>query len=68
LSKEEVGELVAPHQDTLEIVHSWLEHHGVPSSFISNSHGGGWLKVTGVPVSQADKLVPALQAHGDERN
>ncbi|KAF8269933.1 peptidase S8/S53 domain-containing protein [Lactarius quietus] len=59
LSKEEVAELVAPHQDTLEIVHSWLEHHGVPSSDISTSHGGGWLTVTGVAVSQADQLLCA---------
>ncbi|KAF8269940.1 subtilisin-like protein [Lactarius quietus] len=58
-SKEEVAELVAPHQDTLKLVHSWLEHHGVPSSNISRSHGGGWLTVTGVPVSQADQLLCA---------
>ncbi|KAF8269941.1 peptidase S8/S53 domain-containing protein, partial [Lactarius quietus] len=59
LSREEVAELVAPHQDTLEIVHSWLEHHGVPSSDISTSHGGGWLTVTGVSVSQAYQLLCA---------
>jgi tripeptidyl-peptidase-1 len=57
LSREQVAELVAPHQDTLEIVHSWLVHYGVPSSSISNSHGGGWLKITSVPVSQADDLL-----------
>jgi tripeptidyl-peptidase-1 len=54
-----VAELVAPHQDTHELVHSWLEQHGVPSSSISKSHGGGWLTVTGVPVSQADDLLCA---------
>ena len=59
LSKEQVAELVAPHQDTLDFVHSWLEHHGVPSSSISTSHGGGWLTITGVPVSQADELLCA---------
>ncbi|KAF8269932.1 peptidase S8/S53 domain-containing protein [Lactarius quietus] len=59
LSKEEVAELVTPHQDTLEAVHSWLEHHGVPSSDISTSHGGGWLTVIGVAVSQADQLLCA---------
>ncbi|KAF8266398.1 peptidase S8/S53 domain-containing protein [Lactarius quietus] len=59
LSKEEVAELVAPHQDALELVHTWLEHHGVPSSSISRTHGGGWLTVTGVPVSQADELLCA---------
>jgi len=59
LSKEQIAELVAPHQDTLELVHSWLEHHGVPSSSISTSHGGGWLSITGVPVSQANELLCA---------
>ncbi len=59
LSKEEVAKLVAPHPDTLELVNSWLEHHGVPSSSISTTHGGSWLTVTGVPVSQANKLLDA---------
>ncbi|KAF8269942.1 peptidase S8/S53 domain-containing protein [Lactarius quietus] len=59
LSKEEVSELVAPHQNTLKLVHSWLEHHGVPSSSISRTHGDGWLTITSVPVSQADELLCA---------
>ncbi|KAF8263038.1 subtilisin-like protein [Lactarius quietus] len=59
LSREQVAELVAPHRDTLELVHSWLEHHGVQPSSISRSHGGGWLTITAVPVSQADKLLSA---------
>ena len=59
LSREQVAELVAPHQDALELVHSWLQHHGVPSSSVSTSHGGGWLTITGVPVSQADALLCA---------
>ncbi|KAH9014325.1 subtilisin-like protein [Lactarius hengduanensis] len=42
-----------------ELVHSWLEHHRVPSSSISTSHGGGWLTITGMPVSQADELLSA---------
>src|SRR6266702_2829133 len=59
LSKEDVAKLVAPHPDTLELVQSWLEHHGVPSSSISVTHGGGWLTLTGVPVSQANELLGA---------
>lgn len=50
---------MAPHEGTLELVHSWLEHHGVPASSISRTHGGGWLTITSVPVSQADKLLCA---------
>ena len=59
LSKKQVAELVAPHKDTLELVQSWLAHHGVPSSSISPSHGGGWLTIADVPISQADKLLGA---------
>ncbi|KAI9450476.1 hypothetical protein BJY52DRAFT_1215478 [Lactarius psammicola] len=32
LSKEQVAQLVASHPDTLELINSWLEHHGVPFS------------------------------------
>ena len=59
LSQEHVAQLVAPHQDTLELVHSWLRNHDVPSSSISMTHGGRWLTLTGVPVSQANELLGA---------
>ncbi len=59
LSREEVAELVAPHPDTLKIVHSWFAYHGVQSSSIETTHGGNWLTVTGVLVSQANKLLGA---------
>ncbi|KAH9164687.1 subtilisin-like protein [Lactarius sanguifluus] len=59
LSKEDVAKLVEPHPDTLQLVHSWLAHHGVHSSSISTSLGGGWLTVTDVPVSRANELLGA---------
>ncbi|KAF8258632.1 subtilisin-like protein [Lactarius quietus] len=59
LSKEQVAELVAPHPNTLELVNSWLQHHGVPSSSISVTHGGGTLTLRGVPMTQADTLLGA---------
>ncbi|KAH9175626.1 subtilisin-like protein [Lactarius sanguifluus] len=59
LSREQVARLVAPHTDTLELINSWLAHHGVPTSSISTSHGGGWLTLAGVPVSQANRLLGA---------
>ncbi|KAI9443546.1 subtilisin-like protein [Lactarius indigo] len=55
----EVAELVRPHPDTLELVTSWLAHHGVRSSSISTTHGGGWLTVTNVLVSQANQMLGA---------
>ncbi|KAI9442986.1 subtilisin-like protein [Lactarius indigo] len=59
LYEEQVARLVAPHPDVLELVNSWLEHHGVPTSSVSTSHGGGWLTLTGVPISQANELLGA---------
>ncbi|KAH9060645.1 subtilisin-like protein [Lactarius vividus] len=59
LSKDQVAELVAPHSDTLKLVKSWLEHHGVPSSSVSTTHGGSWLTLTGIPVTQANDLLGA---------
>ena len=59
LSKEEAAELVAPHPDTLELVHSWLAHHGVQPSSISITHGGNWLTLTCIPVLQANELLGA---------
>jgi len=55
LTKEQVAELVAPHPDTLDLVHSWLEYHRVPSTSVT--HGGSYLTLTGVSVSQANNLL-----------
>ncbi|KAH8982000.1 subtilisin-like protein [Lactarius hatsudake] len=59
LSREQVADIVAPHPDTVQLVHSWLEHHRVTSSSVSVTHGGSFLTVTGVPVSQANDLLGA---------
>ncbi|KAF8265092.1 peptidase S8/S53 domain-containing protein [Lactarius quietus] len=59
LSKEQVAELVAPHPDSLKLIESWLKHHDMSTSKVSRSHGGGWLTVTGVPVSKANDLLGA---------
>ncbi|KAF8270543.1 subtilisin-like protein [Lactarius quietus] len=68
LSKEQVAALVMPHPDTLELVHSWLEYHGVLSSSVSVTHGSNWLTLTGVSVSKANDLLGAsyqLYRHAD---
>ena len=38
---------------------SWLKYNGVPPASISTTHGGCWLTVAGVPVSQANRLLEA---------
>src|SRR6266702_116916 len=59
LTKEQVAELVAPRPDTLELVSSWLNHHGLPSSSAPMTHGGSTLTLTGVSVAQANRLLNA---------
>ncbi|KAH9020584.1 peptidase S8/S53 domain-containing protein [Lactarius pseudohatsudake] len=59
LSKEQVADIVAPHPDTVQLVHSWLEHHRITSSSVSVTHGGSFLTVTAVSVSQANDLLGA---------
>ena len=59
LSKDQVAELVAPHPDTLDLVHSWLNNYGIPISSISTTHGGNTLTLTGVSIAQADELLNA---------
>ncbi|KAH9177886.1 subtilisin-like protein [Lactarius sanguifluus] len=58
LTKEQVAELVAPRPETLELVNSWLEHHGISFSSIS-MHGGNTLMLKGVSVTQANTLLSA---------
>ena len=59
LSKEQVAELVAPHPDSLELLGSWFEHHEVPTSAVSITHGGGWLTIKNVPLTKANALLGA---------
>ncbi|KAI9435825.1 subtilisin-like protein [Lactarius indigo] len=59
LSKEQVAKCVAPHTDTLNTVNSWLADHGILPSSVSMRLGGNWLKVSGVPVPQANDILGA---------
>ncbi|KAH8985704.1 subtilisin-like protein [Lactarius akahatsu] len=59
LTKEQVADLVAPRPETLELVNSWLEYHGISSSSVSMTHGGNTLKLKGVSVTQANTLLGA---------
>ena len=48
-----------PHPDTSQLIIAWLKYHGIRPSSISTTHGGGWLTVTDVLVSQANQLLGA---------
>ncbi|KAH9038522.1 subtilisin-like protein [Lactarius pseudohatsudake] len=59
LTKEQVADLVAPRPESLELVNSWLEHHGISSSSVSMTHGGNTVMLEAVPVTQANTLLGA---------
>ncbi|KAH9062372.1 subtilisin-like protein [Lactarius vividus] len=59
LTKEQVANLVAPRPETLELVNSWLEHHGISSPSSSMTHGGDTLTLKAVSVIQANTLLGA---------
>ncbi|KAH8994681.1 subtilisin-like protein [Lactarius hatsudake] len=59
LSKDQVADLVSPPPGTLELVNSWLEYHGVPSSSVSMTHGGTTLTLSGMSIIQANALLGA---------
>ncbi|KAH9054087.1 subtilisin-like protein [Lactarius vividus] len=59
LTKGQVVELVAPRPETLELVNSWLEHHGISSSSTSMTHRGNTLTLKGISVTQANTLLSA---------
>ncbi|KAH9015938.1 subtilisin-like protein [Lactarius deliciosus] len=48
-----------PHPHTLELVTSWLAHHGMRPSSISTTHGSAWLTVSNVLVSWANEMLGA---------
>jgi tripeptidyl-peptidase-1 len=62
LSKEEVEELVAPHQSSVDAVHEWLASHDVRNDACHQSPAGDWVTVH-VPVVQAEKMLGTV-CHG----
>lgn len=59
LSKEEVEELVAPHEDSVNAVTEWLEEHGIAGDEVSRSAAGDWVRVR-VPVDLAEKMLDTV--------
>ncbi|KAH9163948.1 subtilisin-like protein [Lactarius sanguifluus] len=59
LYQDQVADLVSPPPRTLELVNSWLEYHGVPSSSASMTHSGTTLTLSGVSIIQANALLGA---------
>lgn len=59
LSKEEVEEIVAPHQESIDLVDEWLAGHGLGASQISKSPAKDWVTIT-VPIALAEKMLDTV--------
>ncbi|KAF8897766.1 tripeptidyl peptidase A [Infundibulicybe gibba] len=56
LSKAEVDELIAPHEESLNRVDEWLAKHGITEDDIVRSPAKDWISLK-VPVSLAEKML-----------
>ncbi|TFK43816.1 peptidase S8/S53 domain-containing protein [Crucibulum laeve] len=56
LSKEEVEELVAPHQESIDAVDAWLSSHGIAESDVTRSPAKDWVTLK-IPVSLVEKML-----------
>lgn len=56
LSRAEIGALVAPHPESVELVDDWLQSHGIDSNAVEKSSSGDWVTIL-VPVSKAEEMM-----------
>ncbi|KAF5359013.1 hypothetical protein D9758_004874 [Tetrapyrgos nigripes] len=56
LSKQEVEDLAAPHEASLELVNEWLASHGIQEEDLSRSPARDWVIVK-VPVTLAESML-----------
>ncbi|KAF7983296.1 hypothetical protein HWV62_22961 [Athelia sp. TMB] len=56
LSKEEVEAIVAPHDESIDLVNAWLASHGIAESDVTRSPAKDWAYIK-VPVSKAEDML-----------
>ncbi|CCL99284.1 uncharacterized protein FIBRA_01300 [Fibroporia radiculosa] len=56
LSKEEVEALIAPHDESIQLVEEWLASHGISADDLTRSPAKDWVTIK-VPVSLAEKML-----------
>ena len=61
LSKQEVEALVAPHQETIQIIDEWLTSHGIDPAAVTRSTAKDWAILT-VPVNLAEKMLDTVSS------
>lgn len=62
LSKEEVEELVAPHQESIDSVNKWLASFGIKGDDIQRSPAKDWVKLR-IPVGLAEEMLNTVGTH-----
>jgi tripeptidyl-peptidase-1 len=61
LSKTEVEALVAPHQESVELVNEWLGTFGINEDSLVRSPARDWVTLK-VPVSLAEKMLDTVSS------
>ena len=56
LSIHEVTDLVKPSDESLDLVHSWLEDNGIPTSHCEYSPAKDWIKIS-LPINAIENLL-----------
>lgn len=59
LSKEQVEALVAPHQDSVDLVDEWLRSHGIEENDFVRSPAKDWVTLK-LPVSLVEKMLDTV--------
>lgn len=59
MSKEEVDALIAPPEDTIELIDGWLASHDIYEEDFTRSSARDWITVK-VPVSVAEKMLDTV--------
>lgn len=59
LSKEEVESLVAPHQESVDLVDEWLQSHGIGENDFVRSPAKDWVTLR-IPVSLVEKMLDTV--------
>jgi tripeptidyl-peptidase I len=59
LSKEEVETLVAPHQESLDLVNEWLQSHSIGENDLVRSPAKDWVTLK-IPVSLVEKMLDTV--------
>ncbi len=60
LTKAQVDELVAPHDEALALVNEWLASYGVDDSSIVRSSARDWIRVT-LPVKMVEEMLDTVR-------